>query len=576
MKCKTFFTLISLLILSSCSFNNGNNPSSNITSSSNQTNINSSIDITCDYPSIDESELENMFTDKDINGTYDETNAISILLNDNSITCDSSNVSVLNNAATISSKGTYIISGTINEGMIKVNIPKTDKATLVFKDATFNNIHYPALYNYSSDKIFVFFEGSNKLTTSSTFSTINGENTDGVIYSKDGITLKGKGYVDIVSSCHGIVGNDDVKFTGGTYSITSQGHAIKANDSVRINGGSFSLTSKKDGIHVNNSDSLGYFYINGGNIVVNASGDGLSANEYIYIENGNLNLTSGGGNNASLTSESTKGIVCPSDIVIEGGTIIIDSCSDSIHSNTSVWIKGGTINLSSGDDGIHADTSIIIDDGDIDIKKAYEGIEAQNITINGGNIKINSTDDGINGSGGKDASSSTGRPGPNNFNTSSNAFLSISGGNIYVKVQGDGLDVNGSLEISGGLTIVEGPTKRGNGPLDYDSTGKITGGTILAIGTNDMAKNFSSASQGSALINVNGSEGSEIKVEDSQGKTLFTYTSTINFSSLLFSCEDFYLDNTYKISVGSSSKDITFNSYINGSGSSFRPGPGGR
>ena len=91
-----------------------------------------------------------------------------------------------------------------------------------------------------------------------------------------------------------------------------------------------------------------------------------------------------------------------------------------------------------------------------------------------------------------------------------------------------------------------------------------------------MAKNFSSASQGSALINVNGSEGSEIKVEDSQGKTLFTYTSTINFSSLLFSCEDFYLDNTYKISVGSSSKDITFNSYINGSGSSFRPGPGGR
>ena len=91
-----------------------------------------------------------------------------------------------------------------------------------------------------------------------------------------------------------------------------------------------------------------------------------------------------------------------------------------------------------------------------------------------------------------------------------------------------------------------------------------------------MAMNFTSATQGSALININGSVGSQIKVEDSQGKMLFTFVSTISFSSLLFSCEDFSLNNTYKISVDSSSKEITFTSYINGSGSSFRPGPGGR
>lgn len=48
-----------------------------------------------------------------------------------------------------------------------------------------------------------------------------------------------------------------------------------------------------------------------------------------------------------------------------------------------------------------------------------------------------------------------------------------------VNAQGDGLDSNGDLTISGGEVYVDGPTNGGNGALDYDGNGTITGGPPL-------------------------------------------------------------------------------------------------
>ncbi len=56
---------------------------------------------------------------------------------------------------------------------------------------------------------------------------------------------------------------------------------------------------------------------------------------------------------------------------------------------------------------------------------------------------------------------------------------------------GDGIDANGTLEISGGYIVVTGPTQGDTSTLDYDKTGVITGGTFIGTGASGMAQSFS-------------------------------------------------------------------------------------
>ena len=136
--------------------------------------------------------------------------------------------------------------------------------------------------------------------------------------------------------------------------------------------------------------------------------------------------------------------------------------------------------------GIHADNILQIEDGMIDIKKSYEGIEASQIILNGANISVVSSDDGINSSGGSD-SSSMNRPGANQF-ASDGSMIEINGGTIYVNATGDGIDSNGDIIMTGGTLIVNGPTDNGNGAIDKNGTFTITGGTLVASGSSGMAE----------------------------------------------------------------------------------------
>lgn len=75
------------------------------------------------------------------------------------------------------------------------------------------------------------------------------------------------------------------------------------------------------------------------------------------------------------------------------------------------------------------------------------------------------------------------------MNTSS-GILNISGGYIFVRAEGDGVDSNGNLNISGGTTIICGPTGGGNGIFDIGDNGSSfnhTGGVFFGIGSSDMA-----------------------------------------------------------------------------------------
>lgn len=133
--------------------------------------------------------------------------------------------------------------------------------------------------------------------------------------------------------------------------------------------------------------------------------------------------------------------------------------------------------MATGDDGIHADISILTKGGSINVTKSYEGVESKTITIADGEIHVNSVDDGINVGGGNDSS---GRDFAATENTEEN-LLSINGGFVYVNATGDGLDSNGSISMTDGTVIVNGPTNNNNGSLDYDQNFEISGACLLPL-----------------------------------------------------------------------------------------------
>lgn len=211
--------------------------------------------------------------------------------------------------------------------------------------------------------------------------------------------------------------------------------------------------------------------------------------------------------------------------------------------------------MASGDDGIHADTNLQINSGEINITNSYEGIESAVIIINGGSIHLVASDDGINVAGGADSSAMGGRPGQNNFANLSNYRLSINGGYTYVDAAGDGLDANGSIEMTNGIVIVNGPTANNNGALDYDGGFVITGGYLVAAGSAGMAQApDTSSTQNSVIYNFAATQpaGTIVHIADADGNNLLTFTPLRQYQSIVLSSPALINGETYTVYGGGS------------------------
>lgn len=288
---------------------------------------------------------DDMFTERDLDVGYDESSAVKINLADDSTTITvgddteadasesddtkadenqadkletdetkvaSSGVSISGNIITISKEGTYVLSGALSEGQIVVDADSA-KVQLVLDNADITYASSAAIYVKNADKAFITLaEGSeNILMNTAEYEAIDDNNIDAVIFSKDDLTLNGKGTLTINSEYgHGIVSKDDLKLVGGTYNITAENHALSGKDSVRIAEGTYNLTSGKDGIHSENADDdeKGFVYIASGDFTIESTGDGIDASYVVQIDDGAFDITAGGGaENATKTHNDMPG-----------------------------------------------------------------------------------------------------------------------------------------------------------------------------------------------------------------------------------------------------------------------------
>ena len=531
-------------------------------------------------------ETADMFTDRDLSGEYKESEGVEILFEGDGARCAAKGVSVSGSTVTITEEGVYILSGVLNDGMIVIEAEDSAKVQLVFKGVTVTNSKNAAVYVKSADKVFVTLAENtvNTLENGGSYTDMDGNSIDGVIFAKSDLTVNGSGSLNIHAAAgHGIVTKDDLKIADGNITVTAEKHGLCGKDSVRIAGGSITVVSGKDGIHTDNtSDSeKGYIYVAGGELTITASGDGISAEGSLQIDGGSFRITAGGGSGNSVVAKdengdevSTKGIKAAGAFVINDGSFETDTQDDALHTDGDLTVNGGSFLIATGDDGLHADGTATVAGGNLVITESYEGIEGKDVVISGGIIDIRATDDGVNAAGGDGQSGGFGGGmfgGFGGAGSGGDYSILISGGSLSVDADGDGLDSNGTLTVTGGAVCVDGPVNSANGAIDYEGVGQITGGTVIALGASGMAMNFGDTStQGSILLNIgNQPAGTEIVLKTEEGKELLRYTSRKAFGSVAVSCPELVKGGVYILSVGDSDTEITLDSLIYGSGGGF-------
>lgn len=245
-------------------------------------------------------DLEALFSDRDKEIGYDEESAAHITLSGATAESDSSAVSVEGSTVTITDEGTYILTGSLEDGSVVVNAGDTDKVQLVLDNVQITNADGAAIYIPAADKVFITTaaDSANTLENGGSYTAIDDNNIDGVIFSKCDLTLNGAGSLTIQAQAgHGVVSKDDLVVTSGSYAVTAAGQGLSGKDSVAIAGGTFVLETGKDAIQSDNEEDAdkGYIYLAGGDYTITSQGDGVSASGWLWVADGSYTVFSGGG-----------------------------------------------------------------------------------------------------------------------------------------------------------------------------------------------------------------------------------------------------------------------------------------
>lgn len=453
--------------------------------------------------------------------------AVEVTLYGTSASTSAEGVTVDGSTVTITAAGVYRLSG-ILQGQVVVDAPEDALVVLVLDGVEISSDSTAAISVISADDVAVHLADGSENTLSDTDSYAEDAEVNAALFSEEDLTISGTGSLTVTGNGNdGITSEDDLVVLGGEITVEAADDALRGKDSLTIEGGTLYLTAGGDGLKSDNEDeeTRGYVVVTGGTVSVSAADDGLDA----------------------IT-----------DIVVTGGTIEVAATGGETDEATSKGVDAGLI--------------FVIEDGTLTVTESVEAIEAGDIAITGGEVTVTASDDGLNASNGSSSTSTEGTegggPGGGEMADTGERLI-VSGGTLVVDAEGDGLDSNGSLTLTGGSTTVFGPTNPGNGAVDSNGEFTVTGGTLLAVDAGGMAQAPGAAStQGFVFASVTGSGGDVLQIADADGDVIAEITVPKGFSTVVFSSADVANGDTYQVVAGSSSTEVT-------AGEATQMGPGG-
>ena len=355
------------------------------------------------------------FTENDKNGAWDTSRATQITLNGDEVSVFGGGAYAFDGNVMITGKGKYVISGTLADGSVIVDADSSAKIWIMLDGVDITCSTGACFDVEQADKVFLSLaEGSENRLTTLGFSAENlTAGMDGAVFSRDDLTINGTGSVTVTAEEEsGIVCNDELVLTGGTVTVDAAADALHVNDNLRVMEAKLNLKAGDDGISLTGLESELYWA--SGTLTATASGDGINAENNIRILDGALTLDAGddgisaggvtgtleiSGGSVQITA-ADKGISSENTVTMTGGTVEIDAEDDGVSAVGLFRMEDGALTITSRDDGIHSDTAVEIAGGTLRIPSCYEGIEAVTIDVSGGEITIEPEDDGLNANGG--------------------------------------------------------------------------------------------------------------------------------------------------------------------------------
>lgn len=530
---------------------------------------------------IDDSEV----TDNTVSVSYDGTTA-SVVIAGNiaqyiTPTVSGAHVSLVQDSdvgADTSGEITYSLSGTSDDG--EFYMEGSYKATLELRGLTLTNPSGAPLNIQNGKRIDI----SVKSGTENTLTDCADGSQKGCLVCKGHIEFKGKGTLNVYgNTAHAIYAKEYIEMKNCTVNV---------------------LSAVKDGLNCNQ-----YFLLESGELNISGTGDdGVQVSfkddtDREDEDTGSITIE-GGTITAAVTATASKGIKAEGDITISGGTLTLSTsgggkwdsddvktkASTCISADGNVQIDGGTLDLTStgsGGKGISCDSDLIITDGDIavstsggmyvyvngkensdytgdtdnidsDCKSSPKGMKADgNVTVSGGAISVTTTGNGGEGIESKAVMTiSGGTIEIEAYDDALNAStdITISGGKVYAYASNnDGIDSNGTMNISGGLVIASGCDAPEEGfDCDQSSNFKITGGTLIGTGGTAASPSSSSTQRTVIYNNIQATKGKTLCILNSSGTPVVTYElprTMNNGMSLLFSSAGL-VAGSYTVSAG--------------------------
>lgn len=490
--------------------------------------------------------------------SYDESQATQVTLADQTATVTGQGASFSDQTLTITQAGTYVLTGSGKNIKLVVEAADTDQVHLVFQNLTLEGEGTLLQINKAQEVVISLAEGSQNALTESQAS--DDEKVKATIHSQVPLTLNGTGSLTLTAlTKNALEVEDELKVLGGTYTVKAANHGFKAEGALDIEAATLTIEAGKDGLHAEHDETT---------------------------ERANVTL-----NPTQLSIAATEdGVDAGNELTIKGGTITVSQSEEGLEARV-IRQLGGDVTIKSSDDGVNAsagssskttdtsatskttEASATSNSADTSSSASQAISDSATASAPDSQATVDSAATGQTDQANKDKNQTPPAPpagqappqggqppqdgqGPGGMppggqeESDPSLQIILEGGTLTIDAEGDGIDSNGTVTISGGSLVVNGSVQGGNGPLDASGDITITGGTVWALGTSDVLQGFAQGStQASITANIAGTAGQTLIILDANGKEVARQSASKDFQAVIMSSADLVDGQTYTIQV---------------------------